>query len=247
MSVAAQTLRPVELILVDDGNRDETPQVLAGLRDELGAAWVRIITLERNAGAASARNAGWDNARGEFVAFLDADDSWLPQKLERQIAFMRAHGEFALTGHLAHYGEGIQEGDAHESPGRFRELSRGAVLLKNPMVTPSFIVRRALALRFAGGARHMEDHRLLQEALFSGLRVARLEEVLALVHKPAFGAGGLSAQLWPMERGELENYRALRLAGHIGGPTHAFLAAYSLAKFCRRAAWVGLRRLALPR
>jgi glycosyltransferase involved in cell wall biosynthesis len=245
--VAAQTLRPVELILVDDGNHDDTPRVLGTLREQLGAAWLRIVALERNAGSAAARNAGWDSARGEYVAFLDADDSWLPRKLERQVAFMRRHPEFALTGHLAHYGDRIEDGAGRESRGHFRELSRASVLLKNPMVTPSFMVRRELGLRFAAGARHMEDHRLLQEAVFSRLRIARLEEVLALVHKPAFGAAGLSAQLWRMEQGELENYRVLRRAGHISAPTHAFLATYSLAKFCRRAAWVGLRRLALPR
>lgn len=243
LSVASQTARPLELILVDDGSGDDTSRVLHQLREELGSDWTRIATLPANAGAASARNAGWDCARGDYVAFLDADDSWLPHKLERQLAFMRAHPEFALSGHLAHYGEDVRAGDAR-CTGRFRELSRLSVLLKNPMVTPSFVVRRDAALRFAPGARHMEDHRLLQEALFSGLRVARLEEVLALIHKAPYGAAGLSAQLWPMEQGELENYRALRRAGRIGVPAHALLSAISLAKFCRRLAWVALRRLA---
>jgi hypothetical protein len=79
--------------------------------------------------------------------------------------------------------------------------------------------------------------------VFSGLRVARLKDVLAVVHKPAYGTGGLSAQLWPMECGELDNYRALRRAGQIRPAGHGLLVAFSLAKFCRRLAMVGLRRL----
>lgn len=238
LSVVAQTEPPLELILVDDASDDGTPALLEALKRELNLDWMRVIALRENGGAAAARNVGWDAARGEFVAFLDGDDSWLPRKLERQVAFMRAHPQFAVTGHRAQY-EGRR---AHDGNG-YREIGRGAVLLKNPMVTPSLMVRRDIALRFDGSSRYMEDHRFLQEAVFSGLRVARLEEVLAVVSKPAFGAGGLSARLWPMEQGELDNYRKLRSSGRIGALPHALLAAYSLAKFCRRTALVGLRKL----
>jgi len=110
------------------------------------------------------------------------------------------------------------------------------------MVTPSLMIRRTIPVRFVPGKRHMEDHRFLQEAVFSGLGVARIEEPLALVHKPAFGASGLSAALWQMERGELDNYHALRAAGRVSGPLHALLVAYSLAKFARRLTVTRLRR-----
>jgi glycosyltransferase involved in cell wall biosynthesis len=208
------------------------------LKDELGPDWVRVIALQVNGGAAAARNAGWNAARGRYVAFLDADDSWLPRKIERQRAFMDEHSEFVITGHRARYEERGAEGR-----GGYKEIGRGAVLLKNPMVTPSLMARRDLALRFDARSRHMEDHRFLQDAVFSGARVARLEQVLAVIHKPAYGAGGLSAQLWPMEHGELANYRQLRAEGRIGAAVHALLTAYSLAKFCRRVACVGLRKL----
>ncbi len=108
------------------------------------------------------------------------------------------------------------------------------------------MVRRELTLRFHEASRHMEDHRFLQEAVFSGQRVARLEEALAVIHKPAYGSGGLSGELWAMERGELDNYGALRAAGRIGAPLHGLLVAYSLAKFGRRLAVVRLLRPLLP-
>ncbi len=81
-SVLAQTWRDFELIVVDDGSRDGTAEILAGY----GAA-VRVVS-KTNGGLSSARNAGIAAARGEYVAFLDADDWWLPGKLERQVALL---------------------------------------------------------------------------------------------------------------------------------------------------------------
>lgn len=86
-SVLGQTWRDVELIVVDDGSTDDTLQVLAGYGDGL-----RVLT-QANAGPAAARNRGLRESHGEFVAFLDADDWWLPAKLERQVALMRSRPE----------------------------------------------------------------------------------------------------------------------------------------------------------
>jgi glycosyltransferase involved in cell wall biosynthesis len=80
-SVLAQTFRDFELIVVDDGSTDDTPRVVAPyLRDR-----VAYVRLERNMGAAAARNAGIRLAAGELLAFQDSDDEWLPEKLERHV------------------------------------------------------------------------------------------------------------------------------------------------------------------
>lgn len=88
-SVAAQSLKPAEHIIIDDGSADETAAVVDGLRREF--PHVRIIR-QQNGGAARARNAGIAVASGRFVAFLDSDDAWSEHKLAAQIGFMADNG-----------------------------------------------------------------------------------------------------------------------------------------------------------
>lgn len=88
-SVFAQTYPHWELIVVDDGSTDGTAGCLARLEDER----VRVVRRPNRSNAAVARNAGLDRARGDYVAFLDSDDLWLPRKLELQIARLRSQPE----------------------------------------------------------------------------------------------------------------------------------------------------------
>lgn len=90
-SVLTQDFRDFELIVVNDGSTDDTAAVLAAY----GSA-IRVIH-KPNGGLSSARNAGIAAAQGEFVAFLDADDWWLPGKLAKQMAWMLAHAELGFT------------------------------------------------------------------------------------------------------------------------------------------------------
>ncbi|HEX8644097.1 MAG TPA: glycosyltransferase [Allosphingosinicella sp.] len=82
-SVLAQTYQPIELILVDDGSTDGTAEVLERYRDR-----ARLLRQD-NRGAYAARNLALRHASGELVAFIDSDDAWLPDKLERQVPLMR--------------------------------------------------------------------------------------------------------------------------------------------------------------
>ena len=91
-SVQAQTYENWELIIVDDCSTDDTDQVVAGFDDSR----IRYFKIEVNSGAAISRNRALREAKGRWIAFLDSDDLWLPEKLERQIAFMQENG-YAFT------------------------------------------------------------------------------------------------------------------------------------------------------
>ncbi|MGE4286789.1 MAG: glycosyltransferase family 2 protein [Phycisphaerae bacterium] len=85
MSALNQTCKPLEVVVVDDGSEDNTAEIACVLGEN-----VRVIQQE-NAGAGAARNAGIRAAKGDFVAFLDSDDYWLEDKLEKQLAILRAN------------------------------------------------------------------------------------------------------------------------------------------------------------
>lgn len=243
-SVAAQTLRPQEVIVVDDASGDGTADCVKALAPHYEAGWLRLLALEQNEGAASARNAGWAAAHGEFVAFLDADDAWHPRKIELQYAYLHNNPAVVLCGHR--FGFAGDKRKSESFPPIKAELIRPMqVLLSNPFVTPSVMVRADLPLRFHTGKRHMEDHLLWMETALTGLKVVRLSAPLAVIGKAQFGESGLSADLWAMERGELHNYWFLWKSGRIRLPTAMVLMFFSLTKYVRRLFIVAERRAAL--
>lgn len=87
-SVIDQTYENWELIIVDDCSTDNTDEVVAKFKDKR----IRYFKNEKNSGAALSRNRALREARGEWIAFLDSDDLWSPDKLEHQINFMNKHG-----------------------------------------------------------------------------------------------------------------------------------------------------------
>lgn len=82
-SVLRQSWRDFEIVVVDDGSTDFTPEAVRAIEDPR----LRLVEAPRNLGAGAARNLGIEEARGDWIAFQDSDDDWLPEKLARQAAF----------------------------------------------------------------------------------------------------------------------------------------------------------------
>ncbi len=98
--VERQTYTDWELLLVDDKSSDNSREVIKDVlrKSQLPATKIHLICKERNEGAAKARNAGISLAKGRYLAFLDADDVWLPDKLEKELAFMEKNNSaFVFT------------------------------------------------------------------------------------------------------------------------------------------------------
>lgn len=98
--VRRQTYGNWELLLVEDCSTDGTAQALDGYLDEVNDGRIKLTHMSENVGAAKARNFGLEQACGRYIAYLDSDDLWEPEKLERELAFMKEkQAAFAFTGY----------------------------------------------------------------------------------------------------------------------------------------------------
>jgi glycosyltransferase involved in cell wall biosynthesis len=150
-SVEAQTSTEWELLVVDDGSSDGTWEWLIGQRTS-----IRPLRNELRRGPSAARNRGAQEARGEYVAFLDSDDLWLPAKLERQIELLESDGSLALC----HSNE-IWIRDGKELKQQAKHEKRGGWIFEHclPMcrISPSAaVVRRELLLELGGFDEELE-------------------------------------------------------------------------------------------
>ena len=121
-TVCSQTYKNWEWIIVDDASTDGTLKTFEEVRAKLSKEGkllgkIIVIELDKNGGAAKARNKGIEIANGEYLCFLDADDLWVPEKLEKQIAFMKKKNcAFSFTGYEFADAEGRPNGKVVSVP-----------------------------------------------------------------------------------------------------------------------------------
>lgn len=240
-SIAAQTLQPAEVLLVDDASGDGTLQALHALAERYPRGWIKVIGSPVNGGPSCARNLGWAQARQEYIAFLDADDSWAPRKLELQMAALRADPCIALIAHRMQVIDRDAAPPPLSSPVRVALVGRRRMLLNNPFPTASVVLRRDLPFRFNEQFRRVEDFLLWAQIAFSGYRCTKLNQTLAFWHKPTYGASGLSGDLAAMHRAGKEVRHELLRLGLVSRSEHVFARVFGMVRRGRRVLLLRLR------
>ncbi|HVI58793.1 MAG TPA: glycosyltransferase family 2 protein [Luteimonas sp.] len=241
-SIAAQTLRPAEVLLVDDCSGDDTVDALHRLAAMHEPGWIRVVALPANGGPSRARNAGWQEATQPYIAFLDADDSWVERKLEIQMAALAEDPGISLIAHPMVVRERGVAAPAVRPPVRTTVVGRRRLLLHNPFPTASVVLRRDLPFRFDENFRRVEDFLLWAQIAFSGHRCARVNQVLAVWHKENYGAGGLSDDLPAMHRAGRQVRRELVRQGLINRWEDCIARAFGVVRRSRRNLLMWVRR-----
>ncbi|HEV2647168.1 MAG TPA: glycosyltransferase family A protein [Acidobacteriaceae bacterium] len=199
MSVRNQTVPPAEILVVDDCSTPENQVKLRELSD-----LATIITTPRNLGLAGARNFGARNAKGEWLAFLDDDDCYLPDKHERQIRYLEAHPHVkALGGGMTMVTPDGKEEYWGGKP--TRKVTLAYALCFTACTVPSMMIRRDTFDEVGGfdeRLRHFEDLEFGIRLLASGTETHFLAEPLFIYHRGG-GRAQLSAQWRKMFNAEM--------------------------------------------
>lgn len=175
-SVLRQSVRDFELIVVDDGSTDGTPDLVRELASM--DSRVRLVS-QQNAGPSSARNRGVQLAKAEIVAFLDSDDEWSNDHLERHVPVLAADPELgvsfspcefmSVTGHLTGERSRLHQGN----------VTAADLLGSNPTTTCSSLVFRKAVFQRAGsmsnGMNYAEDQEWLFRVVSSGWRIRSID------------------------------------------------------------------------
>ncbi|MGZ8842134.1 MAG: glycosyltransferase [Pyrinomonadaceae bacterium] len=193
-SVLNQTLRSFEIIVVDDGSTDNTREIVARFGSQVRYVW------QHNSGQGAARNRGIKEARGKFIALLDADDYWMADKLEKQIKVFQNDPDLGLVYSLFYYFESESGAIVGYKP--IAECFRGHVLremFQSCLIgSPTPLIRREVfdsVGLFREDLKGVEDYEMWLR-ISAQFRIDFVSEVLAMYRVHQSGCADRSCEMW---------------------------------------------------
>ena len=231
-SIESQTTKPHEVLVVDDASSDNTVSIIEQYT-RTSLLNIRVIKQSVNGGPSVARTTAWNVATSEFIAFLDADDQWHPQKLELQLGVMLDNRTCVMSFHDHLFGSSEQFENLPFTPTTSQATLR-SYLLRNRSATPTVMLRTALTERFLNTKRYAEDYLLWMTIIGSHGSALHIHATLAHCSNPGYGGSGQSGKLWKMERSELSGFVSLWRSGAISPPTLVAVSIWSITKYLLR-------------
>lgn len=207
-SILNQTFADFELIILNDGSTDNTPEIIKRYAD----ADKRIVFVDNkvNQGLIAVLNQGLDMARGEFIARMDSDDISLPQRFEKQVAYLEAHPDVGVLGTL------IQGFGKFNLPGIQIPVVTALDLLKDSYVAhPSVMIRKSILdkynLRYNPDYKHCEDLELWARMIF----LTKIHNIMEVLLMYRITGNNISTQNWEYQQNlskQIRNELRRRLA-----------------------------------
>ncbi|QOP41457.1 glycosyltransferase family 2 protein [Sulfurimonas marina] len=231
LSVASQSYKNYEVVIIDDGSTDRTKKLIEDFFEIYDLNYKYIY--QENRGPSKARNLGVSNAVGDYIAFLDSDDTWHKDKLSIQMKLIKENN-LNFLGSTYQYSEFNYNENSNIVLKRFtfQEL-----LIKTQFSTPGVVIKKELFLNLGGFDTHMkysEDNDLwLRASLITDLYLI-VEPKLVRLHKRAYGDSGLSGNMFGMYKGELFSLKKFWKQGNLKSLNYVFLIIFITMKLIRR-------------
>lgn len=223
-----------EIIVVNDGSTDQSLQIAEDYARDNKDLPIHIVN-QPNSGAAAARNIGISLAQTKYIAFLDADDIWLPRKIEIQMDTIKKYPKIRFLG------TGWEEKGIRIGLKKINSLYNGSVkdvCIKNFPVTPSILMEKTLFNEigmFNPNIRYAEDINLFQKVAAKGNYFFLPEKLVQIdIGKDFFAESGQSANLKEMHKGTLRNIKELRESKDISFAFWFVMRIFYQMKYWRR-------------
>ena len=230
-SVLYQTYKArVEIIVVNDGSTDNSKLLVEDIiRNNISNIFIRLINKE-NAGVSSARNYGIKLAKGEYIALLDSDDEWLPEKIDKQLKVLQSNNNISFIG-------GLITNKTNDKP-QIIDISLHMLIFKNYFQPSTVLFKREIVEKIG----YFDESQKYAEEGNYFIRIANIYRCVLINDKlvnygqgkHAFGISGLSANLFEMEKGELKNLQYAYKHGYINFITYLTAFIFSILKYIRR-------------
>lgn len=232
-SVLNQTVPVYEIIVVDDGSSDDTLFILESYKNRNNIQCMKILS-QTNGGPAKARNKGVELALGNWIAFLDSDDAWLPIKNERQLELLAKLDNCSILGTAFYDSRKTQNLIAGHTTVSFKKL-----LFKNYFLTSTVMVKKDLFKTFVFDESRdqigTEDYKLWLQILNKNVGIVLNDGLVIYAdNQNIFNRNALSANIFKMQRGQLKVFRFLFDSKMINVFLYFIVVVYSIIKFFRR-------------
>lgn len=226
-SVRAQTLQPIEVIVVDDGSTDGTLDVVSDYLRQHGLTTWRVLS-QVNGGPSRARDAAIRVARGGYIALLDADDAWMPEKIEVSTEMIRLY-ELDIIGSAM---------NANAELLGCKLVHPVAMLFRNPFFTSTVIFLKTAYIDVGGfelNQKYSEDFRLWLTFAWCDMRCGQMSRTLAYYRAGVDGPHlGLSSKTLKMQVFEVMNFVSLTRNRLVPFHFCAMAVSFSCVKFLFR-------------
>lgn len=219
----------IEIIVINDGSTDSSSDIVSEYLNQKKQFNILLINQE-NGGVSKARNTGMKIAKGGYIALLDSDDEWLPQKLEKQLKVFDTDNEISFIGGLIYKPTLVNQ--------KIIEIPLSKLIFKNFFQPSTVMFKKNVTDKvgfFDESQKYAEEGNYFMR-IAKDFKCVLLNEQLVNYSqgKVGFGVSGLSANLKEMEKGELRNLKFAYKKKFISFFTYLIAVTYSVLKYFRR-------------
>lgn len=226
-SLFEQTVKPEKIIVIDDGSSDSTKQTVTDFAAENKEIEIEVIT-QKNAGASAARNNGIKRVNTAYTAFLDSDDAWHPEKLEKQLKAFTDYPKAVLVSTSSTVKNSFSN--------TTKIVPYTKLLIKNHVITSSVLVKTGIIkpILFNEKLKRAEDYNLWLKIARDNQIVFIDEKLVFFAPKRTFGASGLSADFHALTLDEIRGFLQLFSQGFINFGQLCIALASTCLKYIRK-------------